>query len=372
MFENMSSGKGGGKTVLGWVLSVATFLLCKWIIQKWSKPAKRGAAGAKVKLVSRGKMPLTPESDLDVYTAEPAKFRPIKPQYALTMALEKASFQEWLLLENSYVPMTAHRHDIAQKFSEDVNLVVNEPNTTAAVNELYDTVVGYMFTKWPQYFERQGQTVKNLIKNTEFPATALKSKKSPKQLLQYLTENVEEDFILLEYSEKEEEYIAKACTFIAPSGFVPAEKIGIKLTDIHGPVPNYDTKLKLSMNRYFQRLEIGQIVKRFNWTIQNSDEIYLPKGSHAAKGEKVQRLRAKDLDFDHTVNFRVERQTLSRLPKSRFIVFTIRTYLTPVSKLKAEGLGEKLVEAIHGLPDYIQQYKRVEAWGPAVEEYMLS
>lgn len=371
MFENLPAEAFSRGSVIGWGFSVLTFLLCRYLVNHWNTQSeKRGRPGAKVKLVPRGRMQLEPQLNIEWNNIEPAKFRPFKPQYAMTMALEKADFQEWLLLENTYDRMTTHRSEIAKNHSQDVNLVVDDPRTTAAVYELYDTVVGYMFTKWPQYFSRDGKNVKNLIKNTTFPANAERSKQSPKRLLEYLAENVEEDFIVLEYDENEEEYIAKAATFIAPSGFVPAEKVGIKLSDIHGPVPKYDEKLKLSMNRFFRRIETGQLVKRFNWTIQNSDKIYLPKGSHAGAAEKVERLHAKDLDFDHTVHFRVERQTLSRLPKSRFLVFTIRTYLTPLSQLKKEGLGERLVEAIHGLPSYIKQYKRADAWGPAVEEYM--
>jgi hypothetical protein len=47
--------------------------------------------------------------------------------------------------------------------------------------------------------------------------------------------------------------------------------------------------------------------------------------------------------------FRVERQTLRRLPHSRAIVFGIRTYLTPLTELvKEEGVPERLKNAVKG------------------------
>jgi hypothetical protein len=38
----------------------------------------------------------------------------------------------------------------------------------------------------------------------------------------------------------------------------------MKLRDIHGPVPGYKEKLEKSMDRFFEKLEVGRVVRRSN------------------------------------------------------------------------------------------------------------
>ena len=45
----------------------------------------------------------------------------------------------------------------------------------------------------------------------------------------------------------------------------------------------------------------------------------------------------------------MELQTLTRLPKTRAIIFPFKTYLYPLEDIKDEGLGPQLIEAIEGL-----------------------
>ncbi len=49
-----------------------------------------------------------------------------------------------------------------------------------------------------------------------------------------------------------------------PAGFNTKEKLGMKLRDIHGPVPGYKQKLERSMDRFFEKLEVGKVVQRSN------------------------------------------------------------------------------------------------------------
>lgn len=73
---------------------------------------------------------------------------------------------------------------------------------------------------------------------------------------------------------------------------------------------------------------------------------------------------------------RVELQTLTRLPKTRSILFSFKTYLYPLSDIKDEGLGHDLADAIEGLgngnaPD-MRIYKGSTSWAAPVCEYLRS
>ncbi len=84
-------------------------------------------------------------------------------------------------------------------------------------------------------------------------------------------------------------YVLEAYVSCCPSGFNPAEKLGKKLRDIHAPVPGYAERLEGSMDRYFATVEVGKYVKRVNWSVSMSAEVFQPGlgSTHAQKGEEV-------------------------------------------------------------------------------------
>lgn len=67
------------------------------------------------------------------------------------------------------------------------------------------------------------------------------------------------------------------------------------------------------------------------------------------------------------IRLRSERQTLRRLGESGAIVFTIRTYLTPMTKLGEEkGVPGRLASALRSWPEDVGEYKgkkRGNWWG---------
>jgi len=74
--------------------------------------------------------------------------------------------------------------------------------------------------------------------------------------------------------------------------------------------------------------------------------------------------------------FRVELQTLTRLPKTQAILFSFKTYLYTLDEIKADGLGPQLAEAIEGLKTGnapgMWVYKGGIKWGKAVCAYLKS
>ena len=72
----------------------------------------------------------------------------------------------------------------------------------------------------------------------------------------------------------------------------------------------------------------------------------------------------------------MELQTLTRMPKTRAILFSFKTYLYPIQDIKAEGLGPDLADAIEGLKTGnapgMWVYKGGVRWGKSVCEYLRS
>ena len=150
------------------------------------------------------------------------------------------------------------------------------------------------------------------------------------------------------------------------------------------------------MDRYFAKLEAGKAVRRYNWSITTSPDLYLASGNHLyASGKTTAESGAEQLPSEKTsedsqqgieeqkrnvkiedCRLRSERQTLHRLPKTGAIVFAFKTYQYRLEDIKAEGNGPALAEAIagikHGNVPEMQYYKRGVVWGEPVREYLLS
>jgi dimethylamine monooxygenase subunit A len=156
---------------------------------------------------------------------------------------------------------------------------------------------------------------------------------------------VQEDLCVLV---REDTWRLRAACVCFPSRWDLATKIGTTLDDIHGPVPGYDDQLAKPTTLFFDRLKPDRSYWRLNWTLLDSPTLFQPAMErHAPEGELEEWY------------FRVERQTLRSLPRTRGVVFTIRTYVTPALTLcNGDGtFASTLVHALETAPRDVQTYK---------------
>ena len=79
---------------------------------------------------------------------------------------------------------------------------------------------------------------------------------------------------------------------------------------------------------------------------------------------------SKGLTVDE-IHFRSERQTLRRLPRSGVLLFTIRTYFEPVTKIAKEPhVPGRLAEAIEEWDETISLYKGKHHWADILLPYL--
>lgn len=121
------------------------------------------------------------------------------------------------------------------------------------------------------------------------------------------------------------------------------------------------------MDRYFHKLQVGNLVVRYNWGITGHSNLYAVSGTHLSPGQASKALPVPGLEDCHV---RCERQVLRRLPKSRDILFSIKTYLTPVTKVAEDGGAGNLMGAIRGLTGDMGYYKGKPIWADVVEHYL--
>ncbi|KAK6334217.1 hypothetical protein TWF696_002718 [Orbilia brochopaga] len=280
----------------------------------------------------------------------------------MTMGLEKCTPNDLFLLDSSYPHRIALRR----------NLVAQDPNTTIgaspqagnAVKELYNHILcRHLPVRFPDLFaiDTTTSTFTNRVSSDVHP---LAPPESAVAALAIIATTVEDDILILQQDPAEDVYRLTAFIACFPNGFDSSEKMGMTLREIHKPVPLFREKLAPSMDRYFGKLEVGRWVKRLNWTVSTHEKLSLPIGNHIYAGEPVpQELEWVDLNKTY---LRVERQVLLRLPESKAMAFFVKTYMTPLAQIKAEGQGDALATAIEGMPEKLAFYKRRVVWGRAV------
>ncbi len=161
----------------------------------------------------------------------------------------------------------------------------------------------------------------------------------------------QEDLCVLQQLDGEWRLVAACVCF--PSRWSLTEKLGASLTAIHDPVPGFDRELARPATTFFDRLAVQRPVWRLNWTLLDTEELHLP--SPVARRSSGVELT----ELGHAVWFRVERQTLRRLARTRAIAFTIRTYVTALGELveRYPDVRHSLRATLQTVPDDVAAYK---------------
>ena len=190
----------------------------------------------------------------------------------------------------------------------------------------------------------------------------------PHPLLDWLGRQFQEDLILMAADERGEAVCA-AGTLCFGSGWCLGDKIGKPFLDVHAEVPGFAAQAGRASDLLLRRLKPGRPVARWNWTLPATDRLNLaPALASEWAGERrgVTPQNAGERCF-----LRAERQTLSRLPRTGAILFTIHTYLTPISQVAADPEGRRaLVAHVRSLSAAMIAYRGMTEYADALIAYL--
>jgi hypothetical protein len=199
-----------------------------------------------------------PYHTFELEKALPRPYRPFRWAYHQTMcrwfelqlslnanpnpALTKMEPDWWLELESTYEERMKQRSKLFEEHGEAVLQAL--PGSELACKELMEMVLQFLCARYPQYFSLNVD--KTLLSNA-----ILKTKTDLKQTppLIVLFFNIPEDFAIMLRDEKTGDYMFRAGIICSALGWNVATKIGLRLHEIHTPVPDYKEKMQFSMNR---------------------------------------------------------------------------------------------------------------------------
>ncbi len=152
-----------------------------------------------------------------------------------------------------------------------------------------------------------------------------------------------------------------------PSGWSIRDKLGYSIGHTHEEVPGFTEQMLRRTAKLFESLKPLKTVYRHNWMIAPTPMLsMLP--SESTRNVELRR-SLTPLTIGDQGYFRVEYQTLTRLPKTMAIVFTILTTRCKLNDL-ADDQIRILCGVIRTIPDSVSNYKRITPMRQALQEYL--
>jgi hypothetical protein len=284
---------------------------------------------------------------------EPGPFR-------MAMGLFACSPAEWIELDEHYVAEMALRRELLRTRHEEVSALV--PGSEAARRETWDVLTAHLVRQWPDWFASDGEMFTNHLTGERW--NLADPGLDPLEAAALL---VQEDLCLIRPTDDGPDLVAGVVCF--PSRWRLLEKIGHKLTAVHGPVPFYGERLARPVDRFMSVVKPGHIAVRLNWSVLDDPALFQPGGKFRTdRNTDITAANAGDRLF-----VRVERQTLSRLPATGSVLFTIRVHVYPLAGVAARPeIAGRLAEAVRALPPETAHYKSLRRFREALLAYLGS
>ncbi|KAI4137448.1 MAG: hypothetical protein L6R39_007282 [Caloplaca ligustica] len=287
------------------------------------------------------------------------------------MGISRMPRSEWVKIDRKYVERINRRKYLLK--NEQPFCVGSDPVARPAIEELYEEImINQLPKRFPNMFTVKRGTFTNHVTGCRYSVDFRRL--ADEYMLNTLAENVEEDFYFM-VPDGDGEYRLQAYSSCFPQGLLSSAKMGLSVREIHQPVPGYESRLGNGVDRHFRRMEPGVFVGRLNWSIQtDGDELFRPlaknTGNPDAPGTPAHAaVQQETVNFDITY-LRCEHHTLTCLPKTKTVMFCVRSYLTPIRQIKEEGSGPALADACDTMPEKFGVYKRRPVWGDELCQWL--
>ncbi|KAF5548364.1 hypothetical protein FPHYL_9979 [Fusarium phyllophilum] len=363
------------------VIAFAAVGLCLFAVYEWMRKGKT-AVKTDVEWKTPSPKPLL---DFDLDAKKPELYRPCRhgPNH-VTMGIRKMDWNNWIEMDSNFL----WYHDLkVSELEKDIDAHVqylDNAVTRDACFEVLEELTAYLTVRYPKIFQLSNGTLRNTLTNEEFNYPA----NTPKEAMATAAKLVQDDLIIMveedgklpqSFSDPADildgQYHLDAGAVCLPGFWRLSEKFRMSLDTLHieAKVPHYQSKLKKSMNRFFKTMQPDKAVIRNNFFIQLDDGLHWShrmgdQDSHEAASWETANDKGLTINDLH---FRSERQSLRRLPRSKALLFTVRTYFEPITTIAQEPhVPGRLAEAIENWDEAASKYKGKHHWADILLPYL--
>jgi len=278
--------------------------------------------------------------------------------YRMAMGLTACPRADWIELDQHYPAEMAERRHLLATRRDEVFAAV--PGSDQARQETWGVLAAHVAGRWPDWFTIDGERLENRLTGDQWSLG--EPDRDPLEAAALL---VQEDLCIIQMSETGPLLAAGVVCF--PSRWRLGEKIGRPLATVHAPVPFYGERLARPVDRFMGVVKPGHVAVRLNWSMTDDPTLFQPGGKWRTDGAvHITADNAGDALF-----VRVERQTLTRLPESGAVLFTIRVHVYPLARIAARPeIAQRLAEAVRALPPETLHYKSLLRFRDALLDYL--
>ncbi len=262
------------------------------------------------------------------------------------MGLRRLEPDDWLRVDDAHDAQMRLRDRLLAERRAEVAAAL--PGSEAGCAETLALLLEFLPERFPERWTRDGQV---MVDRRNGRRVALDGE-PPLVIAGRL---VQEDLCLMRKGP--DGYELSAAVLCFPSHWRLAEKLGRPMAGIHAPVPAFGERLGPTVDRFMAGLDADRPVWRVNWSITETDELFLP-------GDRAQRAFDPAEPVGSGLFLRLERQTLRRLPQSGDILFTIHTSVRPLGDaIVRPDHAAALAARIREMPERMSRYKGFHLMG---------
>eukprot|EP00026_Physarum_polycephalum_P010303 Phypoly_transcript_10461.p1 GENE.Phypoly_transcript_10461~~Phypoly_transcript_10461.p1 ORF type:complete len:380 (+),score=61.90 Phypoly_transcript_10461:1-1140(+) len=280
------------------------------------------------------------------------------------MGVKRMDKDTWIEIGPSFPRQLSLKKDILRDHRPLVWASREDESTALAKREVLDELVKHLPVHFPSIYKLKDGHMFNRATGDIWKVEG-NTHMDPFEIANLL---VQEDMCILE-QEGDKLLLTAGCVCF-PSKWNVREKFMKDLPLVHQPVPPFGKHLANPVMEKLLQLKADSPIWRANWSIlddlEGPDSLYLPH----PRTDQNKVITSADQVGDR-VMYRVERQTLTRLPKSNAILFTIRTYQRPLKEVaKHKEVIPKLIAAIVDMEPTMPPYKNRDMWMDVCIEYL--
>lgn len=278
------------------------------------------------------------------------------------LALRPLDPANWIEIGDDYDhEMNAKQSVLARNFSTTNAF---EPDTEGEGAEVLAHLAEYLANAHPDWFEISGDEIINHHRSERFAISPDQEGRWSEHPLTICGRLVQEDLALL--VERDGRLVFGGGSVCFPNRWDLKSKLGLTLHEVHAPVDRLNEQLNDPIDAFFNRLTSDKSFWRMGWGVLDTDELYQAVDGTATPSPMLPELG--DPTTGDRLFLRVERETIRRFPRTNCVLFTIRSYVRPLSHLVDRPQdAARLAEALGNLPDDVRDYKRTtDLTAPAV------
>jgi len=227
--------------------------------------------------------------------------------------------QDWFRIEDTYEQVMCHKLELIRSCRDLVYAA--SPAAGRGAQEAFELASQYLTQRFSHRFGMSDGELIDL--HTGRRARVGEGDSAP---LLSLASIVDEDLVVMELDNAGRYRVSAVCA-CCPSHWSIHQKLGKTLQEVHEPVPNLNSNIGAQIDQLVDRLPTNRAVARINMLV-NFD----PRWSQFPALIESSPFPHTDLErssIGDLLYLRNERETITKLPETRAILFTIKTYQVP-------------------------------------------